>query len=406
MPSVAQITVVVLAFAGAVVSSPAELRKRSSFTVEQVSAKAVPQKSGAQKKVATFRRYGLPVDARLAAAAEKTQKKAMFEESAVSSGSVSAWQGALQSRFFSPITVGKDTVHVLFDTGSSDLWVGSTLQPPEQIYHHDIYHPDISKAKKGYTWSILYGDDGTADGDVYVDKVQAGPFVVPNQAVGAARNVTGFPLQQSELDGILGLGFRKLNSIQPVQQDTWFDNLKPSLAAPLFAVALRYDAPGSYDFGIIDASKYKGTLAYTEVNSNRGYWNVYVTDNSILNSDFVALVDTGTAIILLRPDYVEAYYAKIPGAYNDDESGGYVFPCSTKLPDVWFKIGGAKHTVAGGNLIDSRLYSDPTMCYGALQASYDSTHIVLGTPFIVGKYIVHEYKNGMPRMGIAPLANP
>jgi aspergillopepsin I len=44
------------------------------------------------------------------------------------------------------------------------------------------------------------------------------------------------------------------------------------LDSPLFAVTLKYHAPGTYDFGYIDNSKYKGQLTYTDVDSSQGFW--------------------------------------------------------------------------------------------------------------------------------------
>jgi aspergillopepsin I len=40
----------------------------------------------------------------------------------------------------------------------------------------------------------------------------------------------------------------------------------------LFAVSLKQDAPGSYDFGFINRSRYINELTYTEVDNSRGRW--------------------------------------------------------------------------------------------------------------------------------------
>lgn len=40
----------------------------------------------------------------------------------------------------------------------------------------------------------------------------------------------------------------------------------------MFAASLKHNAPGSYDFGFIDNSKYTGSLEYTPVDSSKGFW--------------------------------------------------------------------------------------------------------------------------------------
>ncbi|KAI0580054.1 peptidase a1 [Pyrenophora tritici-repentis] len=69
-----------------------------------------------------------------------------------------------------PMKFGDDPIHVLLDTGSSDLWTISTLQPQEQIRNRDVHQPDKSKIKEDYTFNITYGDNTYANDDVYVDR--------------------------------------------------------------------------------------------------------------------------------------------------------------------------------------------------------------------------------------------
>jgi len=94
--------------------------RRSAFTIEQVPVKAVYRKHGAQQKLVTYQKYGIPVEASLAASAKKVAAKTTLA-STPSSGSVSAWIDESQESYLTPITIGKDTLHVVFDTASSDL---------------------------------------------------------------------------------------------------------------------------------------------------------------------------------------------------------------------------------------------------------------------------------------------
>ncbi len=50
------------------------------------------------------------------------------------------------------------------------------------------------------------------------------------------------------------------------------------------------------------------------------------------------IIDTGTSILLMRQDVVEAYYSQVPGARMDSQQGGFVYPCDVNLPDFGIMI--------------------------------------------------------------------
>lgn len=139
---------------------------------------------------------------------------------------------------------------------------------------HSIYKPSSSATKlSGSTWSISYGDGSSASGDVYKDTVTVGGVKATGQAVEAASKISSSFQQDVNNDGLLGLAFSSINTVSPNAQTTFFDTVKSQLDSPLFAVTLKHNAPGSYDFGYIDKSKYTGTLAYADVDDSQGFWS-------------------------------------------------------------------------------------------------------------------------------------
>ena len=65
----------------------------------------------------------------------------------------------------------------------------------------------------------------------------------------------------------------------------------------MFAACLKHNAPGTYDFGFIDSSKYTGSLQYTDVDNSLGYWmftaNGYaVGDASVTSSSIQGIAGT------------------------------------------------------------------------------------------------------------------
>ena len=203
----------------------------------------------------------------------------------------------------------------------------------------------------GETWNITYGDGSGAGGNVYTDTVNVGGTVVSNQAVELAESVSAQFVQDAN-DGLLGLAFDQINTVSPTQQRTFFSNAAPSLAAPLFTADLIKGAPGSYDFGFIDSSKYTGAITYVPVNSGNGFWEFTGTGYAVGSSSFVsssidAIADTGTTLLLVPQSVVVAYYRQVKGARNSAQDGGYVFPCSATLPSITLGIGSYMAVVPG-----------------------------------------------------------
>ena len=140
----------------------------------------------------------------------------------------------------------------------------------------------------------------------------------------------------------------------PTQQTTFFDTAinEGVLAQNVFTADLQKGAPGSYDFGFIDSSKYTGDITYVDVDSSQGFWEFTssgyaIGSGSFKSSSIDAIADTGTTLLLMDDSIVEAYYKKVSGASYDSSQGGYTFNCDTTLPN--FSVGiGSYHAVIPG----------------------------------------------------------
>ena len=101
------------------------------------------------------------------------------------------------------------------DSGSADLWVFSTALAENQTSGHTLYDPSkslTSTALPGYNFSITYGDGSAASGIVGMDKVVIGGATVTQQAIEMATAVTQNFVDDTNLDGIMGLGFSNINN--------------------------------------------------------------------------------------------------------------------------------------------------------------------------------------------------
>ncbi len=251
--------------------------------------------------------------------------------------------------FLAPVVIGGQTLNLDFDTGSSDLWVFNTQLSAKANGEHTLYDPTKSSTFKmiqGASFSISYGDGSGAAGNVGTDVVNIGGATVTRQAVELATAVSASFTQDSANDGLLGLAFSQLNTVKPQKQKTFFDNLLPQLAEPVFTADLRKNAVGAYEFGRIDTSKFTGEMTWIPVNTAQGFWQFSTSSFAVGNgasqetTPGQAIADTGTTLMLVATDVATAYYAQVNGAQNDDQLGGFVFPCDSDLPDLLVDVGG------------------------------------------------------------------
>ena len=283
-------------------------------------------------------------------------------------------------------------------------WVFSSELSASAQRGHTIYNPKNSKTAKkltGSTWSISYGDGSTASGDVYTDTVTIGDTVVQNQAVELAQTVANQFLQDNG-DGLVGLSFSSGNQVRPRAQKTFFDNAASSLQSPLFTCDLKRGAPGSYDFGFIDDNKHTGEITYTNVDSSQGFWGFTtsgyaVGDGSTSNMDIASIADTGTSLLLLPDDVVSAYYDSVDGSQNNQQQGGFTFPCDATLPDLSLQIEGYTAVVPGAFFNYAPV--DGSTCFGGLQSSGDIGINIFGDVFLKSQFVV--FSNDGPQLGFA-----
>jgi Eukaryotic aspartyl protease len=296
-----------------------------------------------------------------------------------------------------------------FDTGSADLWVFSTELSSSESSGHTSYNPSKSSTAielQGYTWNITYGDGSSSSGNVYTDTVTVGGVSVTGQAVELAEEISEQFIEDTGSDGLLGLAFSSINTVEPIQQTTFFDTAisEGVLAANVFTADLVAGAPGSYDFGFIDSSKYTGSITYTDVDTSNGFWEFTGTGYAIGTASFKsssidAIADTGTTLLLLDDSIVEAYYKQVSGASYDESQGGYVFSCSATLPSFTLGIGSYHAVIPGTYMNYSPTDDSGSTCYGGIQSNEGIGFSIYGDVFLKSQFVVFDSDN--TQLGVA-----
>lgn len=114
--------------------------------------------------------------------------------------------------------------------------------------------------------------------------------------------------------------------------------------------------------------------------------------------------DTGTTLLLLPEDVVDAYYQQVSGSNNNQQAGGYIVPCDANLPDFTTIIGsdGYKAVTPGKYIKMSAIDEEGSSCFGGIQSNSGMGFSIFGDVFLKSQYVVFDPQE--PRLGFAPQA--
>ncbi|KAI0638655.1 acid protease [Trametes polyzona] len=308
-----------------------------------------------------------------------------------------------------PVKIGTPgvTLHLDFDTGSSDLWVSELARSQRKTKGHTIYDPTKSStAKKASgTWNISYGDGSSASGNVYTDNVTVADITIQGQAIELAEKLSSSFLQDGGNDGLLGLAWPQINTVQPDPVATPVENMitKKLIDPPVFTVKLgRGSEAGFYSFGFIDTSVTPNPITYTPVDNSQGFWQVpsatwTLNGETKERSGNTTILDTGTTLLLVADDVVDAIYGAIEGATFDNEQGGYKFPTNATIPDISFAVGDTLYKVNPKDIAFGDAGDGYT--FGGIQSRGNLDFDIFGDVFLKSVYVV--FNQGEITVGLA-----
>lgn len=155
---------------------------------------------------------------------------------------------------------------------------------------------------------------------------------------------------------------------------------------------------GSYNFGYIDTSLASGPVVYTPVDNSQGFWGFTSSGYSIggaklKKTSISGIADTGTTLLLLPDNIVDAYYNDVDSAQYDDDQEGYVFDCSEDLPSFAFGIGSSSITISGDLLNLTPIEDGSSTCFGGLQSSDGIGFNIFGDVALKAALVVFDLGN-------------
>uniref|UniRef100_A0A8C0L356 Napsin-A n=1 Tax=Canis lupus dingo TaxID=286419 RepID=A0A8C0L356_CANLU len=279
-----------------------------------------------------------------------------------------------QVQYYGEIGLGTppQNFSVIFDTGSSNLWVPSIrchfFSLPCWFHHRYNSKASSSFQPNGTKFAIQYGT-GRLDGILSEDKLTVLIF-------GEALWEPSLVFTLAHFDGILGLGFPILavGGVQP-PLDLLVD--QGLLDKPVFSFYLNRD-PEAVDGGELvlggsDPAHYIPPLTFLPV-TVPAYWQIHMervkvgTGLILCAQGCAAILDTGTSLITGPTEEIQALNAAIGGFSL--LLGEYLIQCSEipTLPPISFLLGGVWFNLTAQDYVIQIARGGVRLCLSGFQA--------------------------------------
>ncbi|XP_069732323.1 pepsin B-like isoform X1 [Phaenicophaeus curvirostris] len=317
----------------------------------------------------------------------------------------------LDSSYFGEISIGTPPQNflVLFDTGSSNLWVPSTYCQTEACTNHATFNPSASSTfnLNGQSYTLSYGS-GALTVVLGYDTLTIQSITVTNQEFGLSENEPAQPFYYADFDGILGMGYPGLaaggtpTALQGMLQQ---NQLTQPIFSFYFSRQPTYNYGGELILGGVDSQLYQGEISWAPV-TQQLYWQVAIDEFAIGESatgwcseGCQAIVDTGTFLLTVPQGYMGSFVQAL-GAQQT--SYGYAVDCSQiqNMPTITFVINGAQLPLPpSAYVMNQNGYCTLGIEETYLQSQTGQPLWILGDVFLKEYYTVFDMGNN--RVGFA-----
>ncbi|KFQ36699.1 Gastricsin [Merops nubicus] len=326
----------------------------------------------------------------------------------------------LDSSYFGEISIGTPPQNflVLFDTGSSNLWVPSTYCQTPACFNHAKFNPSSSSTfvPNGQSFTLSYGS-GTLTVLLGYDTLQIQSIQVTSQEFGLSEDEPTQPFYFAEFDGILGMAYPSLavggmpTALQGMLQQN-------QLTEPIFSFYFSrnptYNYGGELTLGGINTKFFKGDIVWAPVTQEL-YWQVALDEFAIGQSPTgwcsqgcQAIVDTGTYLLTVPQQYIDGFL-QYTGAQQTSYGVSaleYAVDCNQiqNLPTITFVINGSQLPLSPSAYVLNKngyctLWNEPTIDPPSLPSQNGQPLWIFGDVFLKEYYTIFDMGNN--RIGFA-----
>jgi hypothetical protein len=355
------------------------------------------------------------------------------------------------------INFGGKTFEVVFDTGSSDLWlaekgfkcvnVNMTSVPDADCAFGPLASPTFQDGKiPNENFNITYGDGEFLTGFMGYENVEVGGITVDKQEVALVNRA--YWEGDNITSGLMGFAYPSLTSAfkgtnpavdnqntTDVLYTNWvFNAIDQGLINPMFSVVMdrgNNGGGGQLALGGLPSTSYNKTFTSTPLHiaelipdsnaaKNYSFYTIlpdgYLLEGAVesfwgpheieveRNTDYYAIVDSGTTLMYLPPRIAEEVNALFdpPSVWIEDE-GVYENDCNAKPPKFAVRINGTDFYINPKDiLITGEEGYDPSTggCLVGIQPSGDGIPNIYGDTFM--KNVVAVFDIGASEMRFAP----
>lgn len=310
-------------------------------------------------------------------------------------------------QYYGPIKIGTpgQDFTVIFDTGSSNLWVPSKNCTQLACLNKKKYNSAQSSTYKDdpqqRDMKIQYGS-GNVNGKVRFDTVRWGGATTTQVGFGEMTHLS-LNFATASFDGILGMAWQKISVDNlPTVFDLTVQQKQLTVNSFSFFLTNKPGAEGSkLVLGGTNPAYYTGTFNYHKLKAD-SYWLITVANQQFAGAivgptNFNGIVDTGTSLMVGSTALVNPILQKIGSSQQID--------CNLikTLPDYILTIDGKTYNVPATQYILTINQMGQTQCIVGFQAtnfppSFGTT-MIMGDVFL--KYWYTEFDVGNDRVGFA-----
>jgi cathepsin D len=322
------------------------------------------------------------------------------------------------AQYYGPLTIGTppQKFSVLFDTGSSNLWVPASNCT--NCGRKARFQPSKSSTYKadGRSFSIQYGS-GAATGFLGADNVNIGGLLATDVTFAEISKETS-QLQASKFTGLCGMAFKRISvdQVEPLFGYLWEQHLIDNnyFGFWLSKKPGTFVVGGELTLGGVDDTRFTGQLQTVDLISET-YWQIQMDNlelGGVSTGSMKAIVDSGTSALAVPKQVAKEMNAQLGCTPDPIAPTECVFasgcPDFSTLPTLTVTLNGVAYQLTPEQYVLEVKTVFATACISGIMG-FDipapmGPLVILGDVFMRGYYV--KFDRGNQQLGFAPSVQP